>query len=104
MERGVPDTLDESVAPGNLMRLPRAPELLRRQDPPAELARVGFELGPCLDQRMSCPTLDVQRGLRRKTARRFFDQHSSVASVQTGRSAPKLTIDIRSAAMPFEIR
>src|SRR5947209_15998782 len=71
---------------------------------PAQLARVGFELGPCLDQRMSCPTLDVQRGLRRKTARRFFDQHSSVASVQTGRSAPKLTIDIRSAAMPFEIR
>src|SRR2546428_13425432 len=39
MERRVPDALDESVAPGDLMRLPRAPELLRRQDPPVELCR-----------------------------------------------------------------
>ncbi len=38
-----------------------------------------------------------QRGPTRKIARRFFDQHSSVDSVQTPRSAPKLTIDIRSS-------
>ena len=39
-----------------------------------------------------------------KCARRFCCQHSSVCSVQKGRSLPQLTVSMRLAPMPSEIR
>src|SRR5207249_891073 len=58
-------------------------------------------------KRNGSPQLNSGRdyfGLIRNSARRFLTQQVSTCSEHSGRSSPKLTSEIRSAAMPWETR
>src|SRR5439155_17898603 len=58
-------------------------------------------------KRNGSPQLNSGRdyfGLIRNSARRFLAQQASTCSEHSGRSSPKLTREIRSAAIPWETR